>query len=170
MRNNRFLRCAVFALSITEYNGSGPPTGFVIENNVFGSSTSGGFNTLHLNSNASAVRDMLIRNNSSTQAFSLAGLPELEDVRVIGNVAPLEQFACDERIEYAHNVWDGAACSDTDVNAPAGFVDPDAGDLRVAPGSAAVDAGDPESYPARDRAGDPRPAGGAPDAGAFEAQ
>ncbi len=41
--------------------------------------------------------------------------------------------------------------------------------MHLAPGSAAIDAGDPESYPARDRAGDPRPLGAAPDAGAYEA-
>ena len=45
------------------------------------------------------------------------------------------------------------------MNAPSGFVDAAGSDMHLAPGSAAIDAGDPESYPARDRAGDPRPAG-----------
>jgi hypothetical protein len=169
VRNSRFTRCAIFDLSLTEYNGSGPPTDVVIENNVFEASTQGGFNSLHLNANATSMRNLLIRHNSSTQAFGLTEVPELVDVRVVANVAPLEQFACDERIAYDRNVWDGAACSDTDVNAPSGFVDAAAGDLHLAPGSAAIDAGDPESHPAWDRAGDERPAGGAPDAGAYEA-
>ena len=170
VRNSRFTRCAIFDLSLTEYNGSGPPTDVVIENNVFESATQGGFYSLHLNSNATAMRNLLIRNNSSTQTFGLSEEPELDRVRVVANVAPLAQFACDERIEYDRNVWDGAACSDSDLNAPSGFVDAAGADMRLAPGSAAIDAGDPESYPARDRAGDPRPAGAAPDAGAYEVQ
>ena len=142
----------------------------MIENNVFDSATEGGFYSLHLNSNATAMRNLLIRHNSSTQTFGLSEEPELDRVRVVANVAPLAQFACDERIDYDRNVWDGAACSGSDVNAPSGFVDAAGADMRLAPGSPAIDAGDPESYPAQDRAGDPRPVGGAPDAGAYELQ
>ena len=43
-----------------------------------------------------------------------------------------------------------------------------AGDLHLKPGSAAIDSGDPASYPARDIDGNARPGGAAPDAGADE--
>jgi hypothetical protein len=66
-------------------------------------------------------------------------------------------------------VWDGAACSLTDINAPSGFVDVATSDLHLLPGSAAIDAGDPLDFPAQDIDGRARPAGLLPDAGAVEA-
>jgi hypothetical protein len=53
--------------------------------------------------------------------------------------------------------------------APPGFVDAEGFDLRLAAGSAAIDAGDPDDAPTTDILGRPRPLGDAPDAGAHEA-
>jgi hypothetical protein len=168
IRNSVFRDCAVFAVSITEYNGSGPPTDYLIENNVFGSSI-GGYYSLQFNSNASALRNILIRNNSSTQAFLIDnGQGTLQNVRVVGNVAPLVAWGCSSRITYSHNVWQGVACAASDRNAAAGFVDAGALDLHLLAGAAAIDAGDPGNYPATDIDGQPRPGGAAPDAGAHE--
>ena len=55
IRNSTFVNCMVFDLSITEYNGSGPPTNFLIENNVFAPSVDGGFYSLHFNTNATRL-------------------------------------------------------------------------------------------------------------------
>ena len=75
---------------------------------------------------------------------------------------------CDPRYTWSHNVWDGAACGASDLNAPSGFVDVGSLNLHLAPGSAAIDRGDPADYPATDIDGDRRPIGPAPDAGADE--
>ena len=49
------------------------------------------------------------------------------------------------------------------------FVNSAAHDYHLAPGSAAIDRGDPNRYPATDIDGQTRPMGLAPDAGADEA-
>jgi hypothetical protein len=168
IRNSVFRNCAVMDLSITEYNGSGAPRNYLIENNVFGSSI-GGYYSLQFNSNASALRDILIRNNSGTQEFLIDnGQPTISNVRVVANVAPLSPWGCSSRVTYGYNVWQGGACAGTDRNAPSGFRNPGALDLHLVSGAAAIGRGDPGSYPATDMDGESRPAGGTPDAGADE--
>jgi hypothetical protein len=71
-------------------------------------------------------------------------------------------------INWRHNVMQGGTCGPGDRNAPAGFV-ASTSNLHLAPGSAAINAGDPGSYPGRDLDGQTRPLGAAPDAGANEA-
>jgi hypothetical protein len=71
-------------------------------------------------------------------------------------------------INWRHNVIQGGTCGSTDRNAPYGFMDVN-NNLHLAPGAAALNAGDPASFPARDLDGQTRPQGGAPDAGADEA-
>ena len=169
VRNSIFRNCAVMDLSITEYNGSGPPTDYTIENNVFGPSVSGGYYSLQFNSNASALRNILVRNNSSTQEFLIDNAqPTITNVRVVANIAPISPWACSSRVSYARNVWQGATCNATDKNAPSGFRNPAALDYHLNAGSAAINAGDPTNYPAFDMDGQARPMGGAPDAGADE--
>jgi hypothetical protein len=168
VRNSTFVNCMVFDLSITEYNGSGPPTDYLIENNVFGPSVDGGYYSLHFNTNASDFRNMVVRYNSSPQAFSFTGLQRLTNVRVVGNVAPMSPGGCASGISFRYNVWAGAKCGATDLNAAAGFVNSGALNLHLLPGSAAIDRGDPGDAPATDHDGRARPRGAAPDAGAFE--
>jgi hypothetical protein len=71
-----------------------------------------------------------------------------------------------EEQRYRHNVWDGAQCDATDLDAPPGFRDPGHDDLHVLPGSAAIGAGDAWDRPAHDIDGQRRPAGSGVDAGA----
>ena len=170
IRNSVFRNCAVMDLSITEYNGSGPPTNYTIENNFFAPSIDGGYYSLQFNSNASALRNILIRNNSSTQEFLIDnGQPTISNVRVVANIAPIVPWLCSSRITYVRNVWQGATCSSSDRNAPAGFRNPGALDYHLTSGAAAIDYGDPTNYPALDIDGQARPAGAGPDAGADEA-
>ena len=169
IRNSTFRNCAVMDLSITEYNGSGPPQNYTIENNVFAPSVSGGFYSLQFNSNASALRNILIRNNSSTQEFLIDNAqPTITNVRVVANVAPMSSYLCSSRVTYTRNVWQGATCNASDKNAPSGFRNAAALDYRLSAGSAAINAGDPTNFPATDMDGQARPLGGAPDAGAYE--
>jgi len=82
---------------------------------------------------------------------------------------------CGSNEIYRYNVLiGGSKCSSTDRSVPslaaAGFVAPLARqpDLRLKPGSPAIDAGDPRNYPRTDIFGKRRPHGRAPDAGAAE--
>ena len=168
VRNSTFFNCMVFDLSITEYNGSGPPTDYLIENNVFGPAVDGGTYGLHFNTNATDFRNFVVRNNSSTQPFSFYGLQRLTNVRVVGNVAGGTQLGGISSITYRRNVWNGAKCGTTDVNAALGFVNAGAMNYHLVAGAAGVDRGDPADAPATDHDGVARPKGGAPDAGAFE--
>jgi hypothetical protein len=165
VRNSRFRNCGVFDLSIGEMNGSGPPRNILIENNFFGGSD--GFFSLQFNTNTASLTNVLIRNNSSSQEMYLGNdIPELTNVRVVANVAPYHSYSCDKRIAYAHNVWEGARCNTTDVNAPSKFRDPASVDFHLLPGARAIGHGDPMSYPKRDIDGNLRPQGKGVDAGA----
>ena len=59
-------------------------------------------------------------------------------------------------------------CGSTDRRAPSGFRDPARLDLRLRAGAAAIDRGDPKSFPLVDIELQRRPWGRAPDAGADE--
>jgi hypothetical protein len=167
IRNSTFKGCSVFDLSIGEFNGSGPPKRFLIENNFFG--TSDGFFSLHFNTNTSALHDVVVRHNSSAQPFYHGNAIEtLDRVRFVANVAPLARGACDSRIAYRRNVWQGGICSRSDLASPSGFVDARAGDLHLTRASAAIGRGDPGEHPADDIDGQSRPRGRAVDAGADE--
>jgi chitodextrinase len=169
IRNSRFFNCAVFDIFLTYW--SGPVTrNITIENNFFDRSRDlngacCGYYAVqsHLDGTYS---NLLIRNNSSTMAFLIVG--NLSNTRMVGNVGPYYQNDCQPNITYSHNVWQGAACGSTDVNAASGFVNPGTLDLHLLPGSAAIGRGDPANYPGTDIDGDARPLGGSIDAGADE--
>lgn len=66
---------------------------------------------------------------------------------------------------FSHNVWTGQKCGTTDKQV-ADLKVGDDGNPQL--GSPAIDAGDPDSYPAIDLVGSARPTGAGPDAGAIE--
>jgi hypothetical protein len=89
----------------------------------------------------------------------------------VGNV--LKASPCNAQdnvaaINWRYNVIQGGTCGPTDLNAPEGFLDPNS-NLHLKPGAAAIDAGDPTSYPTSDIDGQSRFLGARPDAGADEA-
>lgn len=167
VRNSRFRNCNVMDIHITHFGDAPLTRNVTIENNVLEDSTGGGFHTIQAN----AYANLLIRNNSFEQGFVIftgPGHGPNKNVRVIGNVGPRSPGQCEDGVTFRYNVWAGAKCGPTDVNAPSGYVNPAAGDFHLRAGAAAIGRGDPTSYPARDIDGDPRPLGGAPDAGADE--
>jgi hypothetical protein len=167
VRNSRFRNCGVFDLSIGEMNDSGPPRNILIENNFFGGSD--GYFSLQFNTNSTSLANVLVRNNSSTQEMSLGNeIPTLTNVRAVANVAPYGRRSCDDRIVYAYNVWDGARCGRTDLNAPSAFRNPASLDFHLTARSRAIGHGDPHSWPRRDIDGQRRPQGRKVDAGADE--
>lgn len=178
IRNSRFENCMVFALSMTEYNGSGPAENLTIENNFFDESLDGGYYSLAMDTR-SAWRNVLIRNNSSPQGFiisadgSLAG----RDFRVVGNLTPEVTHGnpsgpgnCNPGIVWSHNVFSAQRrCSASDRRVSRlGFVDPAGFDLHLLKRSPARDAGAPGDFPSTDIDGQARPRDRAPDAGADE--
>jgi len=150
------------------YPNLSPPTNITVENNFFGASN--GYFSFDINTTTASLSNVLIRNNSSPQQMYLGNaLPILSNVRVVANVAPIIPSNCEGRITYSHNVWQGGICGATDLSAAAGFRNAAANDLHLVAGAAAIDRGDPSSYPATDIDGQARPQGARPDAGADEA-
>jgi len=72
-------------------------------------------------------------------------------------------------LTWSHNVWLSTPCGPTDKQVTdLGLVDPANFDYRLKSTSPAIDAGDPNDFPATDIFGQTRPLGSAPDAGAVE--
>jgi hypothetical protein len=172
IRNSHFgPNCDTFGLHIqtTEWGVKN----ITIENSTFDEPTDscGCLTAYHGLSIRNGV-NVTLRNNSSAAGWYMpddnAGA---SNFKVIGNV--LDKDFCHPYATYSKNVWiavswrDAGGCGSTDqyVN-DAGFVS--ATDLHLKSSSPAVNAGDPASYPATDKDGNARPAGGAPDAGAYE--
>jgi hypothetical protein len=169
IRNSRFRRCEDFDILIKPDLDTSRLT---LENNWFDMPSPDGYYAVRFSNPESGVRftDVLVRNNSfgGPLNFEPPG-PALayDDVDVIANLGG--RSPCVDDIRWAHNVWSaGDRCGPADRVAAAGFRDAKQFDLHLVPGSAAVDAGDPTSFPARDIDGERRPQGKAPDAGADE--
>jgi hypothetical protein len=174
---NRFQRCAthdIFIRSWGEVNGTESPLiNIVIENNFLDETLDGFFTLAISNDLGTPDATFVVRNNSSLQAINLDPLSTggalNARIDVFGNIIGFQQsFGC-TATTYAYNVIEeGDACDATDVVARVAYVDRANLDLHLAPGSAAIDRGDPTSYPGVDFDGDLRFLGGAPDAGADE--
>jgi hypothetical protein len=168
IRKSKFWNCEQHDVFIS---GEGEPVSDVTFENDWAGAPISGYYTLRVAAAGptEGCSNILYRYNSTVAPISVQ-CTTADNVRLVGNLGPLPANFCDSRYSYSHNVWDGAACGATDVNAPSGFVDASNFDLNLAPGSAAVDAGDPADFPAVDIYGHPRPRGLAPDAGAVEAR
>jgi hypothetical protein len=163
LRNSVFTRCAVFDVFVAALFQQ-VTNNALIENNFFDAPIPG--------TNGQTVRiaatNTIFRNNSMLGIFfvdtALSG-----NVRVVANVGRLTG-GCLPGVSYEYNVWQGNKCAPTDINAAPGFVRPTIGnmDLHLVPGSAAIGRAKPGYYPSTDIDGQPRPLGGAPDAGADE--
>jgi chitodextrinase len=174
IRNSRFQRCDIYSIFFTQWAGPDPPSNVLLENNFFDKSTNYGsytqcctYYSVQFAAHMSNFTNITVRNNSSLQPISFEAGPPVSNVQVIANVGPLD--GCSSGVSYLYNVSSGVKCGTTDKTAPSGFVDPSTLNLHLAPGSAAINAGDPASYPSADIDGQSRPMGGTPDAGADEA-
>ena len=178
IRNSVFNNCAVFAIFLKEFGESDLVRNVLIENNRFANTLSIAMSAMiKITTNASLVpcNDVLIRNNTIVDKLVLSNCPG--SVRWESNVfESLPAGVCEDR--GAGNTFDfnvieeGSACGPNDHVVAGG----DTGlsgrrdlDLHLLPGSAAMDRGNPASFPAFDFEGDTRPQGLAPDAGADEA-
>jgi hypothetical protein len=82
----------------------------------------------------------------------------------------MKAFACGlGGSKWNYNVYgSGTPCGARDRIGNPRFANTAALDLRLRKGSAAIDRGNPKSFPAHDYVGQKRPFGRAPDAGAYE--
>ena len=179
IRNSVFRNCATAdggrgatANLQISWLGRGPKTrNILIENNFFYPSGN------HYAINSGDWPNVDFRYNSIAGPIIVgSGWGDGTPVEFVGNVmrlgecqGPRTGTGVSSRYVYRYNVLEGGTCGPTDRNAPSGFIHPQK-DLRLRPGSAAINAGDPSRYPRRDIDGQRRPMGGRPDAGADEAR
>ncbi len=176
IRNSRFRNCGTHDIFVRSWGGTGggvhPLREWRIENNFFGATSDGYYALQFKNDLGSSGADVVIRNNSFLQTVAFDA-DATTDVQMIGNILSWQaSWGCSADV-YRHNVYEQLAgtdgpCGDTDRVAPADYVDRTALDLHLAEGSVAIDAGDPDSYPAQDVDGETRPMGDVPAAGADE--
>lgn len=163
VRNSRFDRCdGTGAIGVTD----GPVDRLTLENNFLGRAGNAYF-AIQLTKNSSNV---VVRNNSMSKGMIFSDQETGGPWTFEGNYMPFHASLCTAGATHVRNVYAGGACSATDLAVDAlEFVDVDAFDLHLAPGSAAIDRGSPASFPPADIDGDARPMGAGPDAGADEA-
>ncbi len=178
IRNSRFDRCAthdIFIRSWGSLNGAEHPLrDWTIENNYFGE-TLDGYWSIYVAQGADAgqpCENFLVRNNTALQNMRIdCPVGGEQGIRVESNIqVSMSRGECNSRgARWNFNVYtSGRRCGPDDRVGQIRLVDPGALDLRLRPGSAAIDRGNPNSFPGRDIDGERRPQGKAPDAGADE--
>jgi hypothetical protein len=166
IRRSRFVNCAVMDLHISHWGDTPQTRNVLVENNFFGEPLDDGPFSVQ----AVGIRNLVIRNNSALSGFVVFDELGPGPVTLSANVAPAQPWECNDAVSYKFNVWTNTKCGATDRRAPSGFRDPGRLDLRLKPGAAAIDRGDPSSFPLLDIEQQRRPRGRAPDAGADEAR
>lgn len=181
IRRNTFRSCAQTAsIHIGRYDAAWPSRNVVIENNFFLGNTRASSEPLGNIQYNRSEPGLVIRYNSFVGSGGYAILatfdfhpPATPSARIYGNAAyqpghsqPDRYGPCDRLAVYSHNVWRGASCSPTDLNADPRFVS--LTNLHLRPGSPAIDRGDAARFPRKDIDGNRRPVGRAPDSGADE--
>lgn len=162
IRNSKFRNCDVMDLYVNPIFG-GSVANLTVENNWFDQPSPTGFYGIDM----SPQPNLTISYNSFDTSFRLSE-GAWTNALVVGNVGRLNN--CNSTgIVWSHNVWNNLKCpGSSDIVAPSGFRDPTRFDLRLKRKAAAVNRGDPRRYPKRDIAGQRRPKGPRPDAGAYE--
>ena len=139
VRNSRFVRCDTFDLRVDRYRTDGPRD-VLIENNVFVHTRDRFGGTTYYGLAVRAGHAVQIRSNSSDIGWAgpEPGTP-ITAWRVSANAMPGGR--CDDRIAYSHNLWiSGEGCDSSDTTGDPRFVDDSHGDLRLLPGSPALNA------------------------------
>jgi hypothetical protein len=166
IRRSRFRNCAVMDLHVSHWGNAPLTRNILVENNFFDEPTDGGSYAIQAND----FQNVVIRNNSALAGFVIFDLEGSGPVTLSANVAPAHPWDCNDSVTYRHNVWTNAKCDPTDRRGASAFRDPGRLDLRLKAGAAAIDRGDPKSYPTTDIDRERRPRGRGPDAGASESR
>ena len=182
-RGNRFVGCPTMALFFTNSGGGGPYRDVQVENNVFGH-TLGDDGAWHPScafkigsgaSNQNRIDGWRVHYNTFETSPCVDELPGGGSTW-IGNLGGIE---CVRAFTYRHNV--GETCGGPGeikvgraINSRAApnqapfYVDATSGNFRLRAGAAAINRGDPQTFPRLDGDRKRRPLGGIPDAGAYE--
>jgi hypothetical protein len=168
LASNTFRMCAATAsVHITRYDSSVASSNVVIENNFFGSNAgvTGGEPLGNIQYSRSEP-GLIIRYNSFWGSGGYAILATFDDrppvaKQIYGNAAdapghsqPDNYAPCDSSATYHNNVWNGASCSYSDMNADPLFVS--STNLHLQPGSPGIGWGDAGNFPPTDIDGEIR--------------
>jgi chitodextrinase len=170
IRNSRFYDCEHFDILFTTDSVLGSPTNVLIENNFFDCCRSGYYAVYLGDGGGDTWKNITVRNNSSDKDFGIGPRNTTgPNVQFSGNIAPGFDGCGRSGVSVDYNVWyAGSRCGSHDKVAASGFVDPAGYDFHLRSGAAAIDSGNPASFPTSDIDGDARPRGSGPDAGADE--
>jgi hypothetical protein len=171
IKNSRFTNCGYFGLMISHLMGELPPRDVTLENNVFEQTYQWNGQPAPYSMLIGPIdaNHFVIRNNTFVSEPTFNNTTWSNGSKFVGNLGALNK--CQSGAAYANNVWTGVTCGTTDKrtsNLSANFVDPANHNWRLKAGVSAVDAASKTDYPTTDQDGKARPAGAAPDAGAFE--
>jgi hypothetical protein len=173
VRNSRFVHCEHFDILLDGGAAAGLPRNVTIENNFLDCCVSGYFAVyLGVPGPRQSWSNVLVRNNSSNKDMGIdPGAGVAGRVSFLSNIAPRFQGCRRTGVTADYNVWfAGARCGRHDLVRPPGYVDATRYDFHLGRTAAAIDHGDPHSYPRADIDGQKRPLGPRPDAGADEAR
>ena len=178
IRNSIFRRCDTITVNFANdlagesksAAGYSAPNNVLIENSFFDAARSNVGAPTYYALNIRECTNCTVRYNSWAQPPRMPTGAISQNNLYLANVGPYNQWECKPPgVTFAYNVFVGAKCGATDKNVKdAGFIDADAGNLHLKPGSPAINAGDRKRFPKGDLDRQGRPKGRAPDAGADE--
>ncbi len=177
-RNNSPNTATIFITNIN--TDPGDPHDVTIENNFFGATPSAYYAISTQTPVIQTCTNIKIRYNSFALSPLITACTSGSGSEFKGNVGPRSSGSCPSAFAFSFNVWQwntNSPCASSDKvvigsqygTDKLGFTNSGIGDMHLLTGSAAINAGDPGSYPAADIDGRSRPQGGAPDAGGNEA-
>ncbi len=165
------------------YNDMGSP---IIQNNIFTGNLGAGGGVYNESGSPILQNNTIVSNTANAYygthgggIFNSSGTPWLINNIVANNTSTGDGggiYNINGKVTLDYNdVWNNSGGNYTgtdpgafDISTKPGLVDPASGDFHLVPGSACIDAGDPDHHPDTDFEGDPRPMGMAPDIGVDE--
>ena len=166
---------AGIALAVENYSKTRKTYSVQIYNNVMIGNAGGGMSFWTEGSGSftdiSVVNNTFVNNKKagiSIAAGQFAGTNILRNNLFSGNPTAVSGSASAFKAD--HNLFSGAGIGTNLVTGVVTFVNATANDLRLAPGSAGIDAGSTDGAPTTDLTGAPRPSGKGVDLGAYELQ
>jgi hypothetical protein len=176
VKNSRFRNCEFYDIFMQYIDGSRNYNNITIENNFFDIPWNGRGGQVRpsgisFSQRGNTFRNVTVRYNSFRDGTGIEWSSDnsggFDNARAVANL--IGKPGCMRGVSYSYNLFTGAHCSSTDRSVGGfGYVDESSLDLHLAAGSPAIDAGNPNDFPATDIDGKARPRGDAPDAGASE--